>query len=294
MRKRSTWHRVSCLGYHSDISDLSTAVKGLQAHRVLPQPVAAKDHVYPSNPWGSSFTFADASEVHITTLEEASSLLSLEELKAIAKEAKVHGKNKAGLLDALHRMSRRQSGLGWVGLQRSQGSPAFPTLNSVRGTDEDISSRDTNMILSKPVSEQDIPGMSIITGKPNPTSFEGKNRDLHFVFKILGKIGPCIRLTPGTLKLFERVHLVYYRSTEWTGMYNPILNNIALVNTVQRIRSLRSSWRECSDETFRNTWFQGPQIYSSQDVCYLNLKPPFDFNIAWTTYSRMSIGIKRS
>ena len=44
--------------------------------------------------FGDSFTFADRSEHHIETLEEASSLLMLDELKAITKEAKVQGKGK--------------------------------------------------------------------------------------------------------------------------------------------------------------------------------------------------------
>lgn len=44
----------------------------------------------------------------------------------------------------------------------------------------------------------------------------GQNRDQHFVAKALDTVGPAIRLTMDTLKLFERVHLVYYRSTEWT------------------------------------------------------------------------------
>ena len=42
------------------------------------------------------------------------------------------------------------------------------------------------------------------------------NRDKHFVQKILASTGSCIRLSLATLKLFERVHLVFYRSTEWT------------------------------------------------------------------------------
>lgn len=32
----------------------------------------------------------------------------------------------------------------------------------------------------------------------------------------MNETGPCIRLSFATLKLFERVHLVFYRSTEWT------------------------------------------------------------------------------
>ena len=51
-------------------------------------------------------------------MDEASSLLNLEELKLVAKEAKVQGKNKGGLVKALRRMSQQQSGLSWYGLKR--------------------------------------------------------------------------------------------------------------------------------------------------------------------------------
>ena len=121
-------------------------------------------------------------------MEEASSLLQLDELKAIAKEAKVQGKNKAGLLKALRQMSQRQSGLGWVGLKRSESQHNISPESSNEDEDERLSLR--------PVS--DI------------------SRDSHFLRKIMAVTGPCIRLSLPTLKLFERVHLVFYRSTEWT------------------------------------------------------------------------------
>ncbi len=132
----------------------------------------------------SDFSFADCSEGAITTLEEASSLLNLEELKAIAKEAQVQGKSKSELLKALRRMSRRQSGLGWVGLKRSDSEQ---TSNSDSGEN-----------------------------KEEDDSMSDMNRDKHFVRKIMASTGSCIRLSLAALKLFERVHLVFYRSTEWT------------------------------------------------------------------------------
>jgi Fanconi-associated nuclease 1 len=121
-------------------------------------------------------------------MEEASSLLQLDELKAIAKEAKVQGKNKADLLKALRRMSQRQSGLGWVGLKRSESQHSISSESLYENEDERAS--------------------------PGPMS--DINRDSHFLRKIMGVTGPCIRLSLPTLKLFERVHLVFYRSTEWT------------------------------------------------------------------------------
>jgi Fanconi-associated nuclease 1 len=190
LRKTSAWHRTNRLGYYGDISDLLAAAKLLQTARHLPKS-SAQVQWNPGElapPEGtvleSDFRFADCSEGTITTLEEASSLLNLDELKAIAKEAKVQGKNKSELLKALRRMSGRQSGLGWVGLKRSDSEQGF-TSESGENEEEDDSMSDMN-------------------------------RDKHFVRKIMASTGSCIRLSLATLKLFERVHLVFYRSTEWT------------------------------------------------------------------------------
>lgn len=135
---------------------------------------------------GTSFTFADGSSDFITSLEEASSLLLLDELKALAKDAKVQGKTKSELVKALRRVSGKQSGLGWAALRRSDTEES--TL-SITSRDSDRDSRE---------------------GTPS------QNRDAHFVDKILATTGPLLRLSLPALKLFERVHLVFYRSTEWT------------------------------------------------------------------------------
>ncbi|KAJ4290117.1 hypothetical protein N0V88_006624 [Collariella sp. IMI 366227] len=112
------------------------------------------------------------------TMEEAASLLGLDELKALAKEFRVQGKNKADLLKAFCRASSQQSGLVAVGLRRS----------SINGTTESGDS---------------------------PRN-QDSNRNAHFLHKILAITGPLIRLSGPVFTLFERVHLVFYRSTEWT------------------------------------------------------------------------------
>lgn len=194
MRKTAAWHRVNRLEYYSDIADIPGTTCILQRVRQLPESTA----ILQSNPaeltppnetiLGSTFSFADSSDDKIKTLEEASSLLSLEELKALAKDAKIQGRNKSELLSALRRTSQRQSGLYWTGLKKSgDGEPKStrsPVENGCQGNDEDVSVE--------------------------------ANRDGHFLRKIMASIGPCIRLSLPTLKLFERVHLVFYRSTEWT------------------------------------------------------------------------------
>lgn len=197
LRKSAKWHRINRLGYYGDIADLPAAATDLLQSRSLPTTsTPVQDNPGEAEPpkdtiLGSGFTFADGSEDHIETLEEASSLLNLDELKAIAKEAKVQGKNKGELLKALRRTSQAQSGLGWGSLKRS---------DTETSTTSDQCS---------------IEGGDGLDEKENFDSSIG-NRDSHFVRKILANTGPCVRLSAPTLKLFERVHLVFYRSTEWT------------------------------------------------------------------------------
>lgn len=138
-----------------------------------------------------SYTFADSSNLHITTLEEASCLLRLDELKAMAKDAKVQGKNKRELLHALRCTSQKQGGLGWRGLHRTDTEDSVKSEISVDTGDENLT-------------------------KVEYTEGTGINRDSHFVRKIMAVTGGCIRLASAPLRLFERVHLVFYRSTEWT------------------------------------------------------------------------------
>lgn len=223
LRKTSAWHRVKNLGYHSDIADLDAAVQALQRTYYLPNT----SHEVQSNPGefepptgtvlGSSFTFADSSEEEITTLEEASSLLKLDELKALAKDAKVQGKNKRELLKALRRVSGRQTGLGHVGLKRS---------------DSEMSRRSSasNSRHATPTPEVETPVEDLS---------DDANRDAHFTRKIMSETGSCIRLSLPTLKLFERVHLVFYRSTEWTekSLTTIILAKIARRNFPEYIVS---------------------------------------------------------
>ncbi|PLB42659.1 fanconi-associated nuclease 1 [Aspergillus candidus] len=172
LRKTSAWHRVNRLGYYSDITDMSSAVEDLRLWHGLPSTNSPSENgasengatlmpAYGLEELRGEFRFADdTSDIH--TLEAASSLLLLEELKAFAKDAKVQGKSKKELLAALRRGSQEQTGLDWT--------------------------KDST----------------------------ATNRDSHFVQRILDYTGDCIRLAAGPRALFERVHLVFYRSTEWT------------------------------------------------------------------------------
>lgn len=144
---------------------------------------------------GSTYTFADGSEDEITDLEEASSLLNLDELKSLAKEAKFQGKNKSELVKALRQHSKRQSRLGWRPLER--------------GVSEGETSQNGDADEETPVQDPDA-------SRDDQAGTRGTARDEHFVRKILASTGPCIRLSLAPVKLFERVHLVFYRSTEWT------------------------------------------------------------------------------
>ena len=194
LRKTSAWHRAGRLGYYSDISDPEKAIGALQRRRDLPggddAPAPSPLSDVPLQDWslGSSFAFADSSGECISTVEEAVTLLGLEELKVLAKEARVQGKNKSDLQSALARVSARQTSLASLGLRRSS------TEGSTGSTGSTGSGRE---------SETD----------PGPSD---KSRRGHFLSKILAVTGPCIRVAPAVFKLFERVHLVFYRSTEWT------------------------------------------------------------------------------
>lgn len=229
LRKTSAWHRVKNLGYHSDLSDMDTAVETLQRTLSLPAS-SAKVEIHPGEQEApsdatisSAFTFADKSEDDITTLDEASSLLRLDELKALAKDAKVQGKNKKELLRALQRTSRKQAGLGHVGLKRSDTESSRQSRtsrqSSVSGT------------ATPEVEEPEEGNVSDLS--------DNANRDAHFTRKIMSETGSCIRLSAPTRKLFERVHLVFYRSTEWTekSLTTIILAKIARRNFPEYIVS---------------------------------------------------------
>ncbi|KAF2764758.1 hypothetical protein EJ03DRAFT_331542 [Teratosphaeria nubilosa] len=217
LRKTSSWHRVNKLGYHSDVADLPRAIDDLQLVRDLPQPsIEEENHPGELEPpdnttLDSTLAFADRSEDCITDLEEASSLLLLDELKAMARDAKVQGKNKKELLRAFRRTSGKQTGLGWSSLKRSETEETTVSTGTAGNEDD---SRD---------------------GTPS----RPENRDAHWVNKIMAETGPCIRLTLPTLKLFERVHLVFYRSTEWTekSLTTIILARIARWNFPEYIVS---------------------------------------------------------
>lgn len=133
-----------------------------------------------------SFVFVDSSESHITSVEDAAGLLNFEEMKMIAKEWKLQGKTKSELSQALCRTSKQQTRLLSLGIRRSGSSTSLAEgehLGEVPCT----------------VSEQ-----------------RGEDRRGLFLDKVSAITGPCIRISPTTFKLFERVHLVFYRSTEWT------------------------------------------------------------------------------
>lgn len=194
LRKTAAWHRINKLGYYGDIADLEKAARELFQSRTLAK-AAPEEQINPgehSPPEGTTledlFAFADDSAVHISTLEEASSLLLLDELKVIAKDAKVQGKNKTELLRSFRRTSGKQTALDFSKLARTETSESYTSDGGV--------SREASPL-------------------KNDGTTSG-NRDAHFVDKIMAETGQCIRLSLATFKLFERIHLVFYRSSEWT------------------------------------------------------------------------------
>ncbi|BFZ62220.1 hypothetical protein YB2330_003305 [Saitoella coloradoensis] len=145
--RKAGWFRINKLQYGNDVVDMDEACALL---------------------WSSEVGLAQSGEL-IVELEEALSLLSLDELKVFAKDAKVLGKNKDEICSALMKASKEQSGLN------TQGKLTL--------------------------------------------SFDGQGnwsrQDLKLVRKILKQTGACIRLHPDPVKLFHRLHIVFYRSTNY-------------------------------------------------------------------------------
>lgn len=185
---------------------------------------------------GNSFAFANALTEDTTMLEEVSSLLSLDELKSISKEAKIRGKNKTELLVALRRMSRSQSGLGSVGLRilKAKSDPEILCFEPKISDIPHISAGNSGGL-----QQDENATRSNGDVKLTELAFGDSNRDKHFVLKILGNIGSCIRLSSSTLRLFERVHMVYYRSTRWTGARFPIHTDRTATDMTQKNHLLR-------------------------------------------------------
>jgi len=224
LRKTSKWFRVKDLPYFSDISDIDAPVAELQKGRNLPD-VSSEVVLHPGEldppegtVLGETYTFAECSSEHITTLDEASELLLLDELKSLAKDVKVQGKNKRELLRNFRRTSGKQSGLGFKELRRTETEDSTSSAMSDDG---------------RSGIDDDDDGDS--SGSRTPIT----NRDAHFTKKILDRTGRCIRLALTPLKLFERVHLVFYRSTEWTekSLTTLILAKISRRNFPQYIVS---------------------------------------------------------
>ncbi|KAK3336237.1 VRR-NUC domain-containing protein [Cercophora scortea] len=199
LRKTASWHRIERLKHYSDVADIGSAISSLLEVRE-PRSRQTGDIAWQDETWditgqdetedmqelrlSESFAFADNSASCIKTVEEAAALLSLDELKALAKEAKVQGKNKAGLLKALCANASRQTGLLSLGIRRSSTNDSTDS--------SDAQPRD---------------------GPENRAS----HRSMHIFTKILAITGPLVRLSEPVFKLFERVHLVFYRSTDWTA-----------------------------------------------------------------------------
>src|SRR5690349_8400787 len=88
-------------------------------------------------PLGQSFTIAECSDDHINNLDEASSLILLDELKVIAKEARVQGKNKRELLQRLRQTSGKQTNLAFLKRSETEESMVSSGIDAESLADED-------------------------------------------------------------------------------------------------------------------------------------------------------------
>ncbi|CAK7225528.1 hypothetical protein SBRCBS47491_005918 [Sporothrix bragantina] len=198
LRKEAAWHRTQRLSYRSNIGDLQTAIESLQQERDLPkcEEDSRENLSFLEVPqdWilGSTLVFAQSFDSVETTIEDAVGLLSLDELKILAKQMKAIGKTKAELQTAIVHMGTKQHTLMTAGLRRNS------SLDSVAGA----------------TPTRSTPGTPIPELRRQSTSSSSRGEQL--VEKVMAITGPCIRIFPSIFKLFERVHLVFYRTTEWT------------------------------------------------------------------------------
>lgn len=192
---------------------MKKAIESLQQVRELPLCDDTKNdcflsHVPQELILSSTLVFAQPFESVQTTVEDAVSLLSLDELKILAKEMKATGKTKSELCRAIVHVGTKQHTLMSSGLRRSSSS-----IDSAEGT---TTEEGTSKIRISPPLEQ------------RSTSARRSDK---LVEKVMALTGPCIRICPPIFKLFERVHLVFYRTTEWT---EKSLTTIVLAKTSKR------------------------------------------------------------
>ncbi|RUS18970.1 hypothetical protein BC937DRAFT_88121 [Endogone sp. FLAS-F59071] len=142
----------------------------------------------------------------MTTLDEAFEMMSLDELKEIARVfcgeiEKISGKNRARLVEAMKRSVNEQSTLQTDSKQRTLSFNGYANRHK---------------------------------------------RELSLIKAILAKTGPCIRLAAAVVTLFRRLHLVFYRSTEHTdhAMTTSILARISKRNfPAYTVRRTTDVWR---------------------------------------------------
>ncbi|CAK7271917.1 hypothetical protein SEPCBS119000_004852 [Sporothrix epigloea] len=198
LRKEAAWYRTQRLGYRSNIGDMAKAIELLQQVRELPpceEDTQSDISILPfPQEWmlGSTFDFAQSFESVETTIEDAVRLLSLDELKILAKQMKAVGKTKSELCTAIIHAGTKQHTLMTTGLRRNSSVDSATEATVAEST------------LKKRNSES-----------PEQKSISSR-RSEQLLEKVVALTGPCIRICPSVFKLFERVHLVFYRTTEWT------------------------------------------------------------------------------
>ncbi|CCG83294.1 Putative uncharacterized protein [Taphrina deformans PYCC 5710] len=147
LRKKAAWFRVDKIGYESDISDVLGACRYL---------------------WSENVLLAE-NETAIDGLPALVGLLSLEELKTLARDFQCKGNTKDKLVDSLLKLSRLQ-----LGLQKS---------GSI-GLDLDKEGR-------------------------------LERKDTLIFSRVSQTIGKLIRLNQEAVELFNRLHIVFYRSSDY-------------------------------------------------------------------------------
>lgn len=181
MRKRGKWFRANALTYYNDVSNMRTACDQL----LLP-----------------SVTFAmDAKELELQGVQEALSLLTLDELKLLATQTKCasrpSSRTKTELYEALCKYAREQC------FFRKQKNP---TLAACAGQ----SKIKSFFVVRQPETDTKE------NHPPEECPLSPSQRLSPLMRKITSITGPLIRLIPYVVEVFARLHIVFYRTTAYT------------------------------------------------------------------------------
>lgn len=142
----------------------------------------------------SSFAVSSSS---LTEIDELLGCVSLDELKLVAKDMKIHkpGTTKEAIVESLKKATKSQSTL-------------FASPSIVPGGRAGDKTRQLSLTFNaKGVKQGQTTLLAKKSAWPQVSGYERLTTAL-----VLRIIGPCVKLRPGVISLFSRLHLIFHRS----------------------------------------------------------------------------------